>query len=54
MEQSSYKANSGFNKSRNPPPFMESEGLFPCSQEPAIGLYPEPDKSNPHPPNIFP
>jgi hypothetical protein len=29
---------------------MEPEGLLPCSQEPSIGLYPEPDQSNPYHP----
>jgi hypothetical protein len=29
---------------------MEPEGSLPCSQEPSIGPYPEPDQSNPsHP-----
>jgi hypothetical protein len=28
---------------------MEPEDLLPCSQEPAIGPYPEHDKSSPHP-----
>jgi hypothetical protein len=32
---------------------MEPEGLLPCSQDPTIGLYPEPDESIPHPPNLF-
>jgi hypothetical protein len=32
---------------------MESEGSLPCSQEPATGLYPEPDDSSPHPPTLF-
>jgi len=27
---------------------MESEGSFPCFQEPTNGLYPELDKSGPH------
>jgi hypothetical protein len=27
---------------------MEPEGLLPCSQGPAAGPYPEPDKSSPH------
>jgi hypothetical protein len=27
--------------------FMELEGLFPYSQEPATGPYPEPDQSSP-------
>jgi hypothetical protein len=34
--------------------FMEPEGLLLCSQEPSIGPYPEPDKSNPHTPTLFP
>jgi hypothetical protein len=33
---------------------MESEGSFPCSQEPTIGPYPEPDESSPHLPKLFP
>jgi hypothetical protein len=28
---------------------MEPEVSFPCSQQLAIGLYPEPDESSPHP-----
>jgi hypothetical protein len=31
---------------------MESEGSLPCSRESIIGPYPEPDESNPHPPNL--
>jgi hypothetical protein len=27
--------------------FMEPEGSLPCSQEPSIGPYPDPDKSSP-------
>jgi hypothetical protein len=26
---------------------MEPEGSLPCSQEPSIGPYPEPDQSDP-------
>jgi hypothetical protein len=33
---------------------MELEGSVPSSQEPAIGLYPEPDIFNPHPLALFP
>jgi hypothetical protein len=33
---------------------MEPEDLLPCSQEPAIDPYPEPDESNPHPLTLFP
>jgi hypothetical protein len=33
---------------------MKPEGSLPCLQEPATGLYPEPDKSNSHPPKPFP
>jgi hypothetical protein len=29
---------------------MVPEDSLPCSQEPATGPYPEPDKSSPHPP----
>jgi hypothetical protein len=29
---------------------MEPEGLLPCSQEPFMGPYPEPDQSNLHNP----
>jgi hypothetical protein len=27
---------------------MDSEGLLPCSQEPATDPYPEPDEFSPH------
>jgi hypothetical protein len=30
--------------------FMEPEGSLPCSQEPAIGPYPQPDQSGPYHP----
>jgi len=33
---------------------MEPEGSLPCSQQPATGLYLEPDASTPHPPPCFP
>jgi hypothetical protein len=33
---------------------MEPEGSLPNSQELDIGLYPEPEASNPHLPIIFP
>jgi hypothetical protein len=33
---------------------MEHEGPLPCSQESAIGPYPEPDESNPHPQTPIP
>jgi hypothetical protein len=32
---------------------MEPEGALPCSQEPAIGPYPEPDASSPYHPRYF-
>jgi len=33
---------------RDSPLFMESEGSLQCSQEPATGLYPQPNASGPH------
>jgi hypothetical protein len=32
---------------------MTPEGSLPCSQDPAIGPYPEPGESNPHTQAIF-
>jgi len=32
---------------------MEPEGSLPCSQEPNIGPYPEPDASNTHLTTLF-
>jgi hypothetical protein len=32
---------------------MESEGLFPCSQEPSIGSHPKPDESSPYNMSLF-
>jgi hypothetical protein len=32
---------------------MELEGLLPCLEEPATGLYPEPDQSGPYHPIIY-
>jgi hypothetical protein len=32
---------------------MEPEGSLLCSQEPAIGPYPEPDESSPDPHTVF-
>jgi len=55
MEQSpSCEANSHLASQEVPPPFMEPEGLSPCSQEPTTGSYPEPDESNPCLPTLFP
>jgi hypothetical protein len=33
---------------------MKTESSLLFSQEPATGLYPEPDKSRPHLPTLFP
>jgi len=33
---------------------MESEGSLPCSQEPAIGPYPNPDEFSTHLPTLLP
>jgi hypothetical protein len=41
-------------KSPLPQPFTKPEGSLPCSQQPATGLYLEPDESSPHLPTIFP
>jgi hypothetical protein len=30
------------------PPFTKAESLLPCSHEPAVWPYPEPDKSSPY------
>jgi hypothetical protein len=40
-------------QSRNSPD-NEPEGSLPCSQKPATGPCPEPDKSSPHPSTLFP
>jgi hypothetical protein len=34
-------------------PFMETESLLPCPQEPSIGPYLELDESNPYHPILF-
>jgi hypothetical protein len=31
---------------------MKPEGSLPCSQQPAINSYPEPDESSPHLPTV--
>jgi hypothetical protein len=33
---------------------MEPEGSLQFSQQPAIGPYPDPDSSSPHPSTLFP
>jgi hypothetical protein len=33
---------------------MEPEGSLPCSQEPSIGPYTEPEKCSPHPHTLYP
>jgi hypothetical protein len=40
--------------SQIPPPFKEPEGSLPCSKEPAIGPYSEPDAASPHFLTLFP
>jgi hypothetical protein len=35
-------------------PFKEPEGSLPCSQQPAIGPFPEPDETSPHSHTPFP
>jgi len=34
--------------------FLEPESSLPCSQEPAMGPYPEPNESSPHFTTVFP
>jgi hypothetical protein len=54
MEQSSYwQANSRSTNQEKYPPYIDSEPSLPCSQPPAIGPYPEPDESDPHPHTPF-
>jgi hypothetical protein len=36
-----------------PPPFIETEGSLPCSQQPATGPCPEPDESSAQLPTLF-
>jgi hypothetical protein len=49
----SWEANS-HSASQEIPRFMEPKGSLPRSQQPATGLYLEPDESNPHLPTLFP
>jgi len=35
------------------PPSMEPKGSLPCSQQPANGLYTNPEEHSPHFPNLF-
>jgi hypothetical protein len=54
MEQSSsWEANSTLSYSWKSLHFMELKGLLHCSQEPATGPYPKPNKSNPHSQTLF-
>jgi len=39
---------------KNSPPFMEYEDSLPCSQQPATGLYPEPDAFSAQLPTLSP
>jgi hypothetical protein len=41
------------NWSQNFPPFTESEGSLPCSQEPTTGAYSEPHETSPYPTSHF-
>jgi hypothetical protein len=45
MEQGPWESNS--HQVKKFPAFPEPEGSLPCSQEPTIGLYPEPDAYSP-------
>jgi hypothetical protein len=46
-EQSPSESNSHSASQEIPRLFMEPKGSLPCSQQPASGLYPEPDEFSP-------
>jgi hypothetical protein len=50
----SSEANSHSASQEIPPPFIEPKGSLPCSQQPAIGPYPDPHAVSSQLPTLFP
>jgi len=53
MEPSPTWETNSHSASQISPPFMEPKVSLSCSQEPAIGPYPESDVPSPHLPTLF-